>query len=315
MPIGDILSGALSAGSPAGQQFNTSPTRVAMKFTSRLRSIGARTQQLLAGGLSESSVGAADLDAASFLIDAGPLLMPTISMAVNPNSVKFSQPKRWTKRDTREGSVFFHFTNSKGQNNDILTLSFAGNTGNIDARGSQGDPNQAPSNAQQETSNASIGSGDTGAVNKLIVWHNLYLLSREPMLLPDGTENIISVSYRSALFALAQEIIFNGFFTKVVEFDESGTKPNSRNYSFEITVTSTFPDLDDVLSILGAQMSTQALPLNDVPQVSAIANPPGNFISVQQRQAAQAADAAAKAPGLPGASDTELPLVPGIGVA
>src|SRR5271165_6702385 len=51
--------------------------------------------------------------------------LPVISMAVNPQSIKWTQPKRYTKRDTQEGSVFFHFTNSADQNNDILVCQFS----------------------------------------------------------------------------------------------------------------------------------------------------------------------------------------------
>jgi hypothetical protein len=52
----------------------------------------------------------------------------------------------------------------------------------------------------------------------------------------------------------------NGFFSRVLEFEENAQKPNSRNYSFEFTVTSTFPDLDTVLqaitAVLGAPPTT-----------------------------------------------------------
>jgi len=105
--------------------------------------------------------------------------MPFITMAVNPKSVQFSQPKRHVKVDTRDGSVFFHFTNRKGQNNDILTMSFSGYTGNIDLRGSLTDP------LDKER--------DTGALNKLKVWHNLYQLTREPMVLTNNAVNEFSI--------------------------------------------------------------------------------------------------------------------------
>jgi len=37
--------------------------------------------------------------------------MPVVSMAINPQTIAWTQNKRISKRDTMEGSVFFHFTN------------------------------------------------------------------------------------------------------------------------------------------------------------------------------------------------------------
>jgi hypothetical protein len=150
-------------------------------------------------------------------------LMSEIEMAINPRSIRWEQPKRWTKRDTREGSAFFHFTNSRGQNNDILTLQFEGTTGNIDTRGSD----------------------VTGAFHKWEVWHNLYLLTREPVLLEDGSENLIRITYRSPLWR--QAVNFLGFFESVLEFSEVADKPHSRDWSFSFKVMETDPDLDRML--------------------------------------------------------------------
>ena len=44
---------------------------------------------------------------------------PVISMNVNPHSIKWAQGKRFSKRDTQEGSVFFHFTISGDRKTDI----------------------------------------------------------------------------------------------------------------------------------------------------------------------------------------------------
>ena len=225
---------------PSGAQTVTRP-RAAMTLTSRLRRLAAAGAAFLHAGETQASIGTARFDALTFFGNQN-AFMPTISMAVNPKSVKWSQPKRWVKKDTREGSVFFHFTNAKGQNQDVLTLSFSGNTGNIDLQGSL----------------ANSPGADTGALYKLLVWHNLYLMSREPMLLGDGTENLVTMVYSSPLFPV--EVAFDGFFSKVVEFEETAEKPNSRNYSFEFTVTRAEPDLDEALqaltSILHASPST-----------------------------------------------------------
>jgi hypothetical protein len=173
-------------------------------------------------------------------------VMPFIEMAINPKSVRFNQPKRFTEKKTREGSVFFHFTNNQGQNNDILTLEFAGNTGNIDRRGSI-DKREFSDRINDDPSKGS-GSSDTGAIFKIMIWHQLYLLTREPMLLPDGSENVFTISYISPLFP--QAIDFNGFFNEVLSFEENAEKPNSRDYDFSFTVQSTDPSLDEVMDAI-----------------------------------------------------------------
>lgn len=235
-----VLSGAYgyaASGSQIGDVI-----RSPFVFTSTLRQRAARAGGLQAEGLGLAAVNnlvgtAIDVEWASSLRSAA--FMPSIAMLVNPNSVKVTQPKRFTKKDTRSGSVYFHFTNSRGQNNDIATLAFSGNTGNIDLRGSLEKTAPGP---------------NTGALQKLIVWHNLYLMSREPMLLPDNTENQFTITYASKLFPL--QIDFHGFFSKILDFEESGKKPNSLDYSFEFVVTSTEPDLDDWLSGFGDALST-----------------------------------------------------------
>lgn len=240
MSYAAILQGAFSGGTAGGNTLNTAP-RAAVLFTSRLRS-------------SQSSIIQAQR-LSHYKSVPGSWLQSTIVMAVNPNSVKFVQSKRITKKDTREGSVYFHFTNSKGQNNDILGLQFAGNTGNIDLRGSLGGLNTNGRATQTGANGEATAVGpDTGALYKLQVWQNLYLLTREPVLLADNMENTWTLSYSSALFPVSVD--FTGFFAKVLEFDETGAKPNSRNYSFEFTVTSTDPDLDELLSTMDSLVSS-----------------------------------------------------------
>jgi hypothetical protein len=174
-------------------------------------------------------------------------LQPEVIMGINPNTIRFRQPKRFTKKDTREGSVFFHFTNSRGQNNDILTMEFAGNTGNIDARGSQLTEQEKAQAAQNGVALDSP-PNDNGAIVKIAAWHNLYLLTREPMLLSDNTENVFSIIYLSQLFP--QAIQFDGFYNQVLEWEDNARKPNSRDYRFEFTVTRTQPSLDELLDLV-----------------------------------------------------------------
>lgn len=236
IPVAQALTGILNAPSALGPQ---SGVVSRWEFTSTLRltrqqQFNDRVNQQVAQ-LQGQTFSVPTPVATDFPLDSS---MSVVTMAVNPKSVAFEQPKRWKKKDIRDGSVFFHFTNKKGQNNDILTISFRGNTGNIDLRGSIAEPLG--------------GANDTGALNKLRVWHNLYQLTREPMLIGDHLENVFSITYTSAL--LPQPVEFRGFFNKVLDFEENADKPNSRDYSFQFTVTSTNPDLDeltrDILEVL-----------------------------------------------------------------
>jgi hypothetical protein len=203
-------------------------TRAALTFTSDLRRRLSRFdpqsgQRAPASGLSTFSAS----------------LKTSFSMGINPASIEFRQPKRIAKVDTREGSVYFHFSNSRGQNHDILVLAFRGSTGNIDLRGSLRDRQLGILLPTKGT--------DTGALQKLIAWQNLYQLTREPTILPDGTVNKIYITYTSLLFPHSFEFI--GFFNEVLNFTESGESPFARDYSFEFTVTETSPDLDDLLEM------------------------------------------------------------------
>jgi hypothetical protein len=227
IPIAQALTGLFNAGS-------TGPTGNAQLqhwvFTSTLRQAYAYSSS--SDTPSEAALLALGFrpDATSFDLAPGfsvsNSMTPNIVMAINPKSVTFDQPKRFTRQDTRDGSVFFHWTNKKGQNNDILVIKFAGNTGNIDLRGDLALPS----------------SDQTGAMSKLQVFLNLWQLTREPMLLGNNTTNVFALTYSSQ--ALPVPITFSGFFNQVMSFEESADKPNSRDYSFEFTVTNTEPDLD-----------------------------------------------------------------------
>lgn len=182
--------------------------------------------------------------------------LTVIEMAVNPNSISWRQPKRITKRDTQEGSIFFHFTNSKGQNNDILTMDFRGNTGNINML------------SDMSGSGAITASGiNTGAIKKSIIWHNLWNLTREPMLLEDKTINEFMIVYSSIIMPL--DIMLIGFFSNVLEWSDLADKPFSKDYSMSFTVQEVVPPLETIVQELnGLSFNTE-----DISQD--IANNPG----------------------------------------
>jgi hypothetical protein len=152
---------------------------------------------------------------------------PEVEMKVNPSSIEFAQGKRFVKQDTMRGSVFHHFTNSKGQNNDILTIKLSGSTGNLAMRGT-------------EAENAL-------AMERHRVWANLYSLTREPVLV-NGVRNRFHVRLQTLLFSAP--VTFTGFFSQVLSFSEHGNKPNSRDYSLEFTVEETDPDLNSLITYI-----------------------------------------------------------------
>lgn len=168
-----------------------------------------------------------------------PNLLTSVQMKVNPSSVSFQQTKRIVKKDTRRGSVYFHFSDDKGQNNDILVIQFRGNAGNIDLRGSVAQPS----------------SGDTHARDRLIVWHNLYSLTREPVLIADRLVNEFTISYSSP--AIRVPVTFTGFYSKVLEFTEDALKPNSIEYSFEFTVTKSEPDMGELVGHISEALDSK----------------------------------------------------------
>lgn len=233
--LNSLINSTASQGS-AGQ---IDDPRAAMAFTSDSR------RRILAGFVKQATSildsvqgqgGHGGLDgsttATSALVDLTgqtEKAMPTIVMEVNPSSIEFDQPKRYTRQDTQRGTVFHHFTNDKGQNNDILTIRFSGNTGNIWRRARE------------------LSDRDK-AITRLQIWHNLYQLTREPMVLSDGTANIFYIDYVSPLFPVP--ITFEGFFTSVLKFTENARKPNSRDYSMEFMVRATSPDMNTIAALI-----------------------------------------------------------------
>jgi hypothetical protein len=253
----DLLNGLVNG--RRGDNQATQQPRQAMVFTSRLRQFAkqigatdaqsAETERLFAGLSLKGEI----FKAVQALGYSKRGLMRNVIMSVNAKSVRFSQPKRIKRTDTRNGTVFWHFTNSRGQNNDILEIDFAGNTGNLDLRGSLGALKPPPAGAQldrdanvtgRDTANLAKGT-DTGALNKLLVWQNLLLMTREPMLIGDVVANVFTITYASS--ALPVVIQFDGFFDGVMEWEDSADKPNSKDYSFKFIVTGTEPPIDDYL--------------------------------------------------------------------
>lgn len=166
-------------------------------------------------------------------VNAGP-----VTLLINPSSIEFDQPKRYERQDTMAGTVFHHFTNDKGQNNDILTIRFQGSTGNIYRGGNDDEARQR-------------------AVARLKIWHSLYQLTREAILNTNGEQNRQYVTYTSPLFPRVIE--FTGFWTHVLRFSETGRKNRSRDYSMEFIVQDTNPSLDEISTLIVDFVSNQTV--------------------------------------------------------
>jgi hypothetical protein len=187
--------------------------------------------------------------------------MPSILLMVNPHSVSFRQPKRITKKNTQGGTVFFHWTDLNGQNNDILEIQFKGRTGNI-----RNKPNFQPNNTfigkgLQIAANAISGiTPDTPTPNagfaKHVLWTRLYTLTRVPMVDPTTKiRNVAEITYISPLFP--RKILFMGFFNNVLEFAEIAEQPWLVEWSFSFIVQATNPGLDSVSQMLMAVLNSQ----------------------------------------------------------
>jgi hypothetical protein len=187
-----------------------------------------------------------------------------VAMQVNPTSVSFRQDKRITERDTQEGKVFFHWTTQSGTNDDVLRMEFNGQTGNINIK--TGTRGQGFFGASQAASAAGdwlavnlsdlTGSNDlenpgslrveganidTSGASRLANFHNLYALTREPVLdVSTGAPVYYYITYASPLFGNSL-ITFVGHFSRPLEITDDANEPNNRRYSFGFTAHGSYP--------------------------------------------------------------------------
>jgi hypothetical protein len=176
-----------------------------------------------------------------------------VKMKMNPETVTFTQNKRITRRDTQSGAVFFHWTNAKGRNNDVINIAFSGSTGNINLRtGMQ--RNSAASEQikklrdyiKSKTQQEGLDVENLAGASKLVNFWNLYSLTREPVLDPfSGIPNKSYFMYTSPILGNAM-VTFIGYFDRVLEFTDDASNPFSKNYSFSFVATETMPSMDDI---------------------------------------------------------------------
>lgn len=211
--------------------------RVPFKFSSTLRDIAYQQQ----AGLSTLTIdGGQNISVTNALVTGiSRALVPgsraSVETLINPRSVSFIQGKRIQRRDVRDGSVFFHFTDKDGRDNDILELELSGTTGNVDLRG---DAFPLPATDSIE------------ARRKLDVFYQLWTLTREPRIIAPNLVNRMSINMRTTLFPGLSGISFFGFFSEVLRFEQSADKPHSVDWSMRFTVQFTSPSIDDIQNLL-----------------------------------------------------------------
>ena len=206
-----------------------------------------------------------------------------VAMQVNPTSVSFRQDKRITERDTQEGKVFFQWSNQMGRNDDVLRMEFNGQTGNIGMRtGTRGTGilggiggwsgagvSQAATSAASWFSDAVAGEGwddpgtlranagqiDTSGASKLLNLHNLWSLTREPVLdVVVGIPVYYYITYASPLFGNSL-ITFVGHFSKPLEITDDANEPFNRRYSFGFVAHGSYPPASQLYSVIAQNLS------------------------------------------------------------
>lgn len=195
-----------------------------------------------------------------------------VSMKMNPSSVSFRQPKRISRDDVRSGSIFYHWTDRFGRNNDIMEVEFTGQTGNINLQQGTyrkgvadfskhaekatdwvndrldklaGGPD-GPSTGVQVTN----GRNDMSGAAKLANFHNLNSLTREPMIdVVTGQPIFYFIQYSSQLFGNTMLTLI-GHFSRALDIEDSADSPNNKRYSFGFTVLSSVPSFNNIYAVV-----------------------------------------------------------------
>lgn len=184
-----------------------------------------------------------------------------LALRINPHNVGFKQGKRITKRNTQGGTVYMHWSDENGENNDVLELQFRGRSGNINLRRDVVPQLSATGKALQEAANWLTGASPDNADqyknqggSKLYTWSRLYQLTRMPKVdKSTNKENKFYIVYRSPLFP--RPIQFVGFFNNVLDFSETAENPFLVEWSFNFVVQYTNPDLNTLSEYLVAVLS------------------------------------------------------------
>jgi len=177
----------------------------------------------------------------------------SLRMVINPQAIEFQQAKRITQRDVIGGKVFYHWTDARGLNNDVLTLTFRGLTGSID-------PNVLRT---QGTAGRPYALGNMA---KHLAWTKLYQMTADPIRDPlTNRLNLTTCTLQTVLIPVP--IQFEGHFPAVMSFSDTAEQPYNKAYSFQFVVKSITPPLNTLVSLMqlafvtGADLSALQRPL------------------------------------------------------
>jgi len=188
-----------------------------------------------------------------------------VRMKVNPETVTFTQNKRISRKDTQSGAVFYHWTNAKGRNNDVINISFTGSTGNINIRqGAQRNSKFASEFLKKSrdylktlTKQEGLDVSNMAGASKLVNFWNLYSLTTEPVIDPfAGYNNRFYFMYTSPLLGNAM-VQFVGHFDRVLEFTDDASNPFSKTYSFSFVATETIPTMDEIFRYVSMALGSE----------------------------------------------------------
>lgn len=178
--------------------------------------------------------------------DLGPVKMP-----LNPTIVRFTQPKRYVVEKTMGGTDFHFFSDMNYRDMDIMTISIEGSTGNLNVYSDN------PYEAEE-------------AEKRLRAFHSLLALTEEGMLIQGSDRvmrNVMTFTMQSVIHSSVY--MFEGFFTKRMEFAESADSPYSRKYVLEFIVLDTPSSVAAINSLSAPQYapSPTNVPKGSVPQL------------------------------------------------
>lgn len=186
----------------------------------------------------------------------------SLRMVINPQAIEFAQPKRISVRDTIGGKVYHHWTDSRGRNNDILTLTIRGMTGNIDPRVLKDETTKEGKKSSRKSA--------LGNLAKHLAWAKLYQLTADPIIDPlDNTVNTVTCTIQTVL--LPFPIQFAGHFPAVMGFSDTVDTPWNKSWSLSLVVQSINPPLSTIVSLLqvalvtGVDLSKLQKPLSYLP--------------------------------------------------
>lgn len=164
----------------------------------------------------------------------------SLRMVINPLAIRFDQRKRISVRDVIGGKVYYHWTDAKGRDNDILTLGINGVSGNIDPRVIKKDR----------------GTG-FGNLAKHLAWAKLYQMTVDPIIDPLSNRlNLVTCTIQTVLIPFP--IQFEGHFPAAMTFSDTSEQPFNKAWSLNLVVRTINPPLNTIVSILQTALVTGA---------------------------------------------------------